>query len=131
MASKQKQHTVRFEMLLTKEQNEHWQALAESNGISKAELVRRRMAGCRIKSIPQINWKCYWQLLKVSEDISQIAQTQNIAITTGLIPPPIDHIPFKELATQISKLRLFLLLESNETTDSELEQSDDWQDYKR
>ncbi len=128
MPAKRKQHTVRFEMLLTPEQNEHWQALAESNGISKAELVRRRMAGCRIKSIPQINWKCNWQLLKVSEDISQIAQTQNIAITTGLIPPPIDHIPFKELATQISKLRLFLLLESNETTDSELEQSDDWQD---
>ena len=127
MAAKQK-HTVRFEMLLTPEQNEHWQVLAESNGISKAELVRRRMAGCRIKSIPQINWKCYWQLLKISEDISQIAAIQNTAITSGLIPPPIDHIPFKELATQISELRLYLILESNEATDSELEESDDWQD---
>ncbi|NJM24045.1 MAG: hypothetical protein HC907_38510 [Richelia sp. SM1_7_0] len=131
MPAKRKQHTVRFEMLLTPEQNEHWQALAESNGISKAELVRRRMAGCRIKSIPQINWKCYWQLLKISEDISQIAAIQDDAITRGLIPPPIDHIPFKELATQISKLRLFLLLESDEATDDELEKNDDWQDKKR
>jgi hypothetical protein len=121
MPAKQKQHTVRFEMLLTKEQNECWQALAESNGISKAELVRRSMAGCRIKSIPQVNWKCYWQLLKISLHISQIAAIQNTAITSGLIPPPIDHIPFKELATQISELRLSLILESNEATDSELE----------
>jgi hypothetical protein len=51
MTAKQKHHTVRFEMLLTKEQNEHWQALADSLNISKAELVRRKMVGCRIKTI--------------------------------------------------------------------------------
>ncbi|MEA5599422.1 plasmid mobilization protein [Rivularia sp. UHCC 0363] len=119
MAAKQKQHTVRFEMLLTPEQNEYWQALAESSGISKAELVRRRMAGCRIKSIPQINWKCYWQLLKISEDISQIAAIQNHAIAQGLTLPPIDFNPFEELLREISTLRLCLVLESEEEISNE------------
>jgi hypothetical protein len=131
MPAKQKQHTVRFEMLLTKEQNEHWQALAELGGISKAELVRRRMTGCRIKSIPQVNWKCYWQLLKISEDISQIAKAQNIAIRSGVIPPPVDSIPFEDLRLEISTLRLCLVLGSHESTEDELEESDDWQDKER
>ncbi len=130
MPAKQKQHTVRFEMLLTLEQNEHWQALAESNGISKAELIRRRMAGCRIKSIPQINWKCYWQLLKISEDISQIAAIQNDAIAQGLNLPSIDFNPFEELLREIStlRLRLCLVLENEKSIEDELEESDDWQD---
>ncbi|NJO64708.1 MAG: hypothetical protein HC836_43190 [Richelia sp. RM2_1_2] len=125
MPAKRKQHTVRFEMLLTPEQNEHWQALAESNGISKAELVRRRMAGCRVKSIPQVNWKCYWQLLKISEDISQIAKAQS------LTPPPIDFSAFDDLLREISILRLCLVLGSQESIEDELEESDDWQDKKR
>jgi hypothetical protein len=128
MPAKQKHHTVRFEMLLTPELAEYWEALAESNGISKAELVRRRMAGYRIKSIPQVNWKCYWQLLKISENINQIAKTQNLAISQGLTLPKIDHIPFEELKTEISRLRLHLLLGHNKATNEELENSDDWQD---
>ncbi|MEA5574808.1 hypothetical protein, partial [Calothrix sp. UHCC 0171] len=112
MPAIQKHHTVRFEMLLTPQQNDHWHALAESNGISKAELVRRRMAGCRTKTIPQVNWKCYWQLLKISEEIDQIAKAQNLALLQGLIPPPIDHIPFEELKTEISRLRSQLILGS-------------------
>jgi hypothetical protein len=127
MPAKQKQHTVRFEMLLTPEQNDHWQALAESNGISKAELVRRKMSGCRIKTIPQVNWKCYWQLLKISSDINQIANTQNLAITQGLTLP-IDRIPFDDLLKEISRLRLCLLLVRDEETNNKLEDSDDWQD---
>lgn len=128
MPAKQKQHTVRFEMLLTPEQNQHWQALAESGGISKAELVRRKMAGCRIKSIPQVNWKCYWQLLKISEDISQIASSQDAAIAQDLTLPPIDSTFFEELLREISTLRLCLVLGSHESTEDELEDSDDWQD---
>ena len=131
MPAKQKQHTVRFEMLLTPEQSEHWQALAESGGISKAELVRRRMAGCRIKSIPQVNWKCYWQLLKISKDISQIASSQNAAIAQDLTLPPIDSTPFKELLREISILRLCLVSEREQSIDIELEESDDWQDKER
>lgn len=113
MTAKQKHHTVRFEMLLTKEQNEYWQALADSLNISKAELVRRKMAGCRIKTIPQANWKCYWQLLKISDDINQIAKTQSVAIAQGLTPPQFDLIPFDELIAEISRLRLYLLLGSS------------------
>jgi hypothetical protein len=124
MPAKQKHHTVRFEMLLTPELAEHWEALAESNGISKAELVRRRMAGYRIKSIPQVNWKCYWQLLKISENIDQIAKAQNAATIKGVNPPPIDHIPFEELKTEISRLRLCLLLGSDEETINELDKKD-------
>ncbi|MGB3642172.1 MAG: hypothetical protein WBA39_32020 [Rivularia sp. (in: cyanobacteria)] len=131
MPAKQKQHTVRFEMLVTPEQNEYWQALAESSGISKAELVRRRMAGCRIKNIPQVNWECYWQLLKISEDISQIAKAQNAAIAQSLTLPPIDFTSFEELLREISTLRLCLVLKSEEPIDDELEKSDDWQNKKR
>ena len=128
MSPKYKKHTVRFEMVLTNEQNDHWQALAKSCGISKAELIRRRMSGCHIKSIPEVNWKCYWQLLKISKDISQIGNTQNIAIANGLIPPPVESIPFEDLLKEISRLRLCLVLGNDELTDNELEQSNDWQD---
>jgi hypothetical protein len=120
MPAKQKHHTVRFEMLLTPELAEHWEALAESNGISKAELVRRRMAGYRIKSIPQVNWKCYWQLLKISENIDQIAKTQNAATIQGVNPPPINYVSFEELKIEISKLRLQLILGNDEATENEL-----------
>jgi hypothetical protein len=128
MPAKQKYHTIRFEMLLTPRQNDDWQALAESNGISKAELVRRRMAGCRTKTIPQVNWKCYWQLLKISEDINQIAKAQNLALTQGLTPPNIDNIPFEELHTEIARLRSQLILGNNQPREDRLENSDDWQD---
>ena len=128
MSSKHKHYTVRFQILLTPQQNEHWQALADSSGISKAELVRRRMSGCRIKTIPQVNWKCYWQLLKISQDINQIAKVQTAAVTQGLTPPEIDHIPFDELKTEISRLRLQLLLGRSKESNDEQENSDDWQD---
>lgn len=128
MPATQKHHTVRFEMLLTPQQNEDWQALAESNGISKAELVRRRMAGCRTKTIPQVNWKCYWQLLKISEEIDRIAKAQNLALSQGLIPPPIHHIPFEQLKTEISRLRSQLILGNSKPREDGLENSDDWQD---
>jgi hypothetical protein len=127
MPPKQKHHTVRFEMLLTPEISQHWQALADFAGISKAELIRRRMEGCRIKTIPQVNWKCYWQLLKISENIDQIAKAQNLAISQGLNPPQIDHITFEELKAEISRLRLHLLLGHNKATNEELENSNDWQ----
>jgi hypothetical protein len=127
MSPKHKKHTVRFEMVLTKEQNDHWQALAKSCGISKAELIRRRMSGCRIKSIPEVNWKCYWQLSKISKDISQIATSQNIAIRNGLIPSPVESIPFEDLLKEISSLRLCLVLENNDEIDHELEISNDWE----
>ncbi|BAZ69404.1 hypothetical protein NIES4106_41760 [Fischerella sp. NIES-4106] len=128
MPAKLKQHTIRFEMLLTNEQNEHWQALAEKVGISKAELVRRSMAGCRIKTIPQANWQCYWQLLNIGTNIHQIAKAQNSAIANGLIPPSIDPIPFEELSKQINRLRLHLLLGTDEETNEELSLGDDWED---
>ncbi len=128
MPSKHKHYTVRLQILLTPQQNEHWQALADSSGISKAELVRRRMAGCRIKTIPQVNWKCYWQLLKISEDINQIAKAQNMALAQGLTLPQINHIPFDELKTEISRLRLQLLLGRSKESNDEQENSDDWQD---
>ncbi|MBV6625455.1 MAG: hypothetical protein KI793_21425 [Rivularia sp. (in: Bacteria)] len=128
MSPKYKKHTVRFEMVLTKEQNDHWQALAKSCGISKAELIRRRMSGCHIKSIPEVNWKCYWQLSKISKDISQLASCHNIAITNGLIPSPVESIPFEDLLKEISSLRLCLVLENNDEIDDELEISNDWQD---
>ena len=128
MSPKYKKHTVRFEMVLTKEQNDHWQALAKSCGISKAELIRRRMSGCRIKSIPEVNWKCYWQLSKISKDINQLASCQNTAIANGLIPPPVESIPFEDLLKEISSLRLCLVLENDDEIDDELEQSNDWQD---
>jgi hypothetical protein len=128
MPPKQKHHTVRFEMLLSSEISQRWQALADFAGISKAELIRRRMEGCRIKTIPQVNWKCYWQLLTISENIDKIAKAQNLAISQGLTPPQIDHIPFDELKAEISRLRLHLLLGSDKDTKRELENSDDWQD---
>ncbi|MBE9229574.1 plasmid mobilization relaxosome protein MobC [Phormidium sp. LEGE 05292] len=129
MPTKSKQRTVRFEMLLTKEENQTWEMLAEQAGISKAELVRRRMALCRIQTIPEANWQCYWQLLKIGTNINQIAKAQNTALADGTIPPPIDPIPFEQLLRQINKLRLHLILGANDDPDEDgsLEETDDWE----
>jgi hypothetical protein len=126
MPASSKLYIVRFKMLLTKELSEHWQTLADKVGISKAELVRRSMAGCRIKSIPEANWQCYWELLKISTNINQIAQAQENAINLGLTPPPVDPIPFKELVKDISKLRAQLILGTDGANNEALD-SDDWE----
>lgn len=126
MPASSKLYIVRFEMLLTKELSEHWQTLADKVGISKAELVRRSMAGCRIKSIPEANWQCYWELLKISTYINQIAQAQESSINQGLTPPPIDPVPFEKLATEISRLRAQLIL-GTDGANNEAEDSDDWE----
>ncbi|GJD19251.1 hypothetical protein RIVM261_042070 [Rivularia sp. IAM M-261] len=126
MPVKPKQYIVRFEMLLTKEISEHWQALADKVGISKAELIRRSIAGCRIKTIPEVNWKCYWELSKISTSISQIAQAQESAINQGLTPPPIDPVPFEKLATEISRLRAQLIL-GTDGANNEAGDTDDWE----
>lgn len=127
MSAKQKLHTVRFEMVLTKEQNESWQALANSQRISKAELIRRAMADFSIVTVPQVNWKCYWLLLEISQKINQIAAVQNSAIANGSISPPVNPITFKELETAISQLRTYLTLGIDPSSD-EVKNSDDWQD---
>lgn len=129
--SKVRQRTVRFEILLTLEESEAWEALAESAGVSKAELVRRRMAGCRIKTVPEANWQTYWQLGKIGTNINQIAKAQNSALADGLIPPPLDPIPFEALQRQIDRLRLHLILGmDDECCGSDIEESDDWEDLE-
>ncbi|BDA69971.1 hypothetical protein CAL7716_041370 [Calothrix sp. PCC 7716] len=140
MSAKPKQQTVRFEMLLTKEQNDSLVQQADSLGISKAELVRRRIAKSRVKSIPQVNWQCYWQLLKIAEDIKCIAQTQNSAMDNGLIPQAINPIMIEELIKQISQIRLHLILGAKSATEEyplqelgtnasniKQEENDDWE----
>lgn len=131
MATKSRQRTVRFEMLLTPEENQKWENLAQQAGISKAELVRNRMAGCRIRTVPEANWQCYWQLLKIGTNINQIAKAQNTALADGIIPPPIDPIPFERLLRQIDRLRLHLILGADDepSEDDLMEESDDWENW--
>ncbi|GJD19873.1 hypothetical protein RIVM261_048290 [Rivularia sp. IAM M-261] len=126
MPAKPKQKMVRFEMLLTKEQNNSLVQVADSLGISKAELVRRRIAQCRIKTIPQVNWQCYWQLLKIAEDINYIAQTQNNAMGNSSAPPAINPIMIEELMKNISEIRLHLIVGAK-ALNKQLEENDDWE----
>lgn len=114
---KVRQRTVRFEMLLTPEESKAWEALAESAGVSKAELVRRRMAGCRIKTVPEANWQTYWQLGKIGNNINQIAKAQNTAVADGQKAAPLDPIPFEQLQKQIDRLRLHLILGMDDDSD--------------
>lgn len=127
MSAKPKQRMVRFEMLLTKEQNDSLVEIANSLGITKAEFVRRRIAKCRIKTIPQVNWQCYWQLLKIAEDINHIAQTQNNAICNGSTPSVINPIMIEELMKQISEIRLHLIVDAK-ALNKQSEDNDDWED---
>ena len=128
MSAKSKRHTIRFEMLLTPEQNEAWESLAERAGVSKAELVRRRMDGCHIRTIPAANWQTYWRLGEIGHNIDQIVEDQRTAIAHGLLLPLIDSIPFEQLQSQINELRLQLLLGMENEPDSDLEEASDWED---
>lgn len=114
---KVRQRIVRFEMLLTPEESKAWEALAESAGVSKAELVRRRMAGCRIKTVPEANWQTYWQLGKIGNNINQIAKAQNTAVADGQKAATLDPIPFEQLQKQIDRLRLHLILGMDDDSD--------------
>lgn len=124
--SKIRQRTVRFEMLLTPDESRSWEALAESAGVSKAELIRRSMAGCRIKTVPEANWQANWQLGKIGNNINQIAKVHNTAIADGLTPPNIDLTPFEELRRQIDRLRMHLILGmDDDSSNSAAEGTDD------
>jgi len=115
--------------MLTPAEKEAWTALAETAGLDISELVRRRMAGCRIKTVPEANWQTYWQLGKIGNNINQIAKAQNTAVAEELIPPPLNPIPFKELQRHIDRLRLHLILGmDDDSSDSTTEDSDDWED---
>lgn len=133
LKGKARLRTVQFKLMLTKTEKETWTALAESAGLDISELVRRRMAGCRINTVPEANWQTYWQLGKIGTNINQIAKAQNTAIVDGLIPPPIDPEPFEALQRQINRLRLHLILgiddDGNGCCDKNVtEDSDDWED---
>jgi Bacterial mobilisation protein (MobC) len=126
-----KQRTIQFKIMLTAIEKEKWTTLAQSAGLDISELVRRRMAGCRIQTVPEANWQCYWQLLKIGTNINQIAKVQNTAVADGTIPPPIDPIPFDQLLRQINKLRLHLILgaDNRPNDDSIIEETDDWENW--
>ena len=129
MPTKSKQRIIQFKLMLTPSEKQKWTTLAQLSGLNISELVRRRMAGCRIQTIPKANWQFHWQLGKIGININQIAKAQNTAITQGLITPPIDPIPFEELQKQIDRLRLQLLFGTDDSKeDSNLEEADDWQD---
>lgn len=129
LKGKARLRTVQFKLMLTKTEKETWTALAESAGLDISELVRRKMAGCRINTVPEANWQTYWQLGKIGTNINQIAKAQNTAIADGLVPPPIDPAPFEALQRQIDRLRLHLILGmDDDCCDDTIEDSDDWED---
>jgi hypothetical protein len=126
MSAKSKRHNIRFEMLLTKEQNDSWQSLANSLGISKAELIRRRMAGCRIKTIPQFNWKCYWLLWEISQNIKGISQARTNGVVNDSEILSSEQLLFEKLKREIDKLRTLLILGIDESSNRE-KNWDDWE----
>ena len=129
MLTKSKQRIIQFKLMLTPSEKEKWTKLAQLSGLNISELVRRRMAGCRIQTIPRANWRFHWQLGKIGININQIAKAQNTALAQGLTTPPIDPIPFEQLQKQIDRLRLQLLFGTDDSKeDSNLEEADDWQD---
>jgi hypothetical protein len=129
MPAQSKQRIIQFKLMLTPSEKQKWTKLAQLTGLNISELVRRRMAGCRLQAIPKANWQFHWQLGKIGNNINQIAKAQNTAIAQGLITPPIDPIPFEELQKQIDKLRLQLLLgtDDNLTEENEIEVENDWE----
>jgi hypothetical protein len=125
MPTQSKQRIIQFKLMLTPSEKQKWTALAQLTGLKISELVRRRMAGCRLQTIPKANWQFHWQLGKIGTNINQIAKAQNTAIAQGLITPPLDPIPFEQLQKQIDRLRLQLLLGKDDSKeDSNIEEED-------
>ncbi len=87
--------TVRFEILLTPEQNQRWEVLAQQANISKAELVRQTMANCQVKSpIPQPNWEIYQKLGELTDELKVMApgSYNSNQISSNTINKLIAHI---------------------------------------
>jgi hypothetical protein len=128
MPTQSKQRIIQFKLMLTPSEKQKWTTLAQLSGLNISELVRRRMAGYRIQTIPKANWQFHWQLGKIGININQIAKAQNTALAQGLITPPIDPIPFEELQKQIDRLRLQLLFGTDDSKEDSNLEEDDWQD---
>lgn len=66
-----KQLSCRFEMLLTPVQNEEWKRSAQSQNLTKAELIRRTMESYLKGENSQKEWKIYQKLGALSKGLQQ------------------------------------------------------------
>ena len=99
-----KQLSCRFEMLISEEQNEEWTALAKSQNLTKAELVRRTMESYLQGKTTQKDWKIYQQLGKFSEELAQ-KKVECVANPTETI---------NELIQSIEQLRLEVIFNNQQ-----------------
>lgn len=66
-----KELSCRFEMLISPEQNKQWKAIAKSQNLTKAELIRRTMESYLQGENTEKEWQIYQKLGEISEDLQQ------------------------------------------------------------
>ena len=71
---RQRNRTEAYLLRLTPEEKENWTSIAQSARITVAELIRKRMARCRIKTIEPINFKAHLLSGEIAKSLSQISQ---------------------------------------------------------
>jgi hypothetical protein len=91
-----KQLNRRFEMLISQEQSEEWSALAKSQNLTKAELVRRTMKSYLEGKTTQKDWEIYQKLGELIEELKE-KQDECLAEPDKMI---------NELMNRIEQLRL-------------------------
>ena len=99
-----KQLNCRFEMLISQEQSEKWSALAKSQNLTKAELVRRTMKSYLEGKTTQKDWEIYQKLGKFSEELAQ-KKVECVANPTETI---------NELIKSIEQLRLEVIFNNQQ-----------------
>lgn len=66
-----KELSCRFEMLISPEQNKQWKAIAKSQNLTRAELIRRTMESYLQGENTEKEWQIYQKLGEISEDLQQ------------------------------------------------------------
>ena len=66
-----KELSCRFEMLISPQQNKQWKAIAKSQNLTKAELIRRTMESYLQGENTEKEWQIYQKLGEISEDLQQ------------------------------------------------------------
>ncbi|MEG4443486.1 hypothetical protein QUB17_21300 [Microcoleus sp. B5-C4] len=105
---RQLHRTETYLLRLTPQEKETWTSMAISARLTIAELIRKRMAGCHIKTITPINFQVHLLLGEITQNLLQISQN-------------LDQIDYQNasqidsIVKTIDKIRLQLL--STDTTD--------------
>jgi hypothetical protein len=101
----QKERTIRFHICLTPEEKEQVQRMADENALTISELFRAKTLKNKLpRRVTKIAGQTYWELGKISNDLNQLTQAANTAVSMGN-PVVIDLALIEKVRDLVKQVR--------------------------